>query len=404
MMKEIVSFSKEIDKLASKHDVIYRLLDTLSLIFPSKFASYVEKKEGTLKVLCQLGEDKAVKNIFGKEMSEHVFDWVINQGQLASLKLGNSEQFIFMPLIDYDSGSKIEHGMLVFNLGNSTFEFTKEQNFSVNVISKLASLSMTKFLKDESSQKYSNLQERIKSELKVAAKVQSSISRESKNKKILVSVLEDKEASFNGNLWWMGELGADITLVLIAQILCKGIPSAVLSGYMLGEMNSLKANAEISLKPSEVLKHLNQELNSIFINTSITVNAWYGVFNIGARKVRFANASHPDPFLIGPEQQVTNLFVEKGKSLGLSLDSVFTEASSYVANGSKLVICTKDLLEQAAKVGEKYDPTWLPQVLETLGTLSLTEMRNNLENILSENSNGTANKPSRLALLLEIPS
>ena len=41
-------------------------------------------------------------------------------------------------------------------------------------------------------------------------------------------------------------------------------------------------------------------------------------------------------------------------------------------------------------------------MLETVGSLSLSEMKNSLESILSENSNGTANNASRLALLLEI--
>jgi len=170
-------------------------------------------------------------------------------------------------------------------------------------------------------------------------------------------------------------------------------------------MNSLKTKAEISLQPKEVLKYLNQQFNPVFKSTGITFNAWYGVFNIGARKVRFANANHPDPFLIGPEQQVSNLISkEKSKALGINLDSDFVETESHISSGSRLIICTNDLLEQAAKIGDRYDPSWLPQVLETLGSLSLSEMRNSLDSILSENVSGTASKSSRLALLLELSS
>ena len=171
-------------------------------------------------------------------------------------------------------------------------------------------------------------------------------------------------------------------------------------------MNSLKTRAEISLKPKEVLNYLNTSLNSIFKDTSISINAWYGVINISARKITFSNANHPPPYLIGPEQQVSNLITGDDKKclpLGVNINSVFTESSSFIPYGSRLVICTQSLIDQAASVGNHYDTTWFPQVLETLGTLSLTEMKNSLDNILTGNKNGTAQKCSRLALLLEIP-
>ena len=225
------------------------------------------------------------------------------------------------------------------------------------------------------------------------------------SKKLLFSVLEDEYSAFNGNIWWISDLGSDISLVLFAQVLCKGAPAAMLGGFLLGEMNNLKAKAEISLQPKEVLKYLNQQFNPVFKSTGITFNVWYGVFNIGARKVRFANSNHPDPFLIGPEQQVSNLISrDKSKSLGINLNLNFIETESHIASGSKLIICTNALLEQAAKIGNRYDPNWLPQVLETLGSLSLYEMRNSLDSILSENPSGTASENSRLALLLEMPS
>jgi len=251
------------------------------------------------------------------------------------------------------------------------------------------------------------LQSQIKSELKLANNIQKSMSKNLEAKKMLFSILEDEDALFNGNLWWLQDLNPDMILVLMAKVITSGVPAAMVSGYVLGEMNGLKNKAEISLRPSEVLRHLNWGLNDIFKNTGVTVNAWYGVFNAGARKVCFSNANHPDPFLIGPEQQVSNLIIEgnkKGESLGVNLNSVYRETSSFIPVGSRLVICTQNLLEQAAKVGERYDQTWFPQILETLGTLSLSEMRTTLENILSENKNGTSVKPSRLALLLEMPS
>ena len=404
ILPEILLLSNELEKVNSKKDIAVLLLNNLQKILPLKFLSFVERNPDSLKVLCQLGDSNSILNIFNKEMSEQIFDWVIGQKQLASLTLAGKQHFIFIPLINQNQDKSIIHGMIVLHT-DLNFVLSKELNTFVNIICKIGSLSMTKLLRNDDSERYIKLKEQIKAELDLAAKLQKSISGISSGKKLLFSVLEDEYSTFNGNIWWLSDLGADISLVLFAQVLCKGAPAAMLGGFLLGEMNSLKAKAEISLQPKEVLKHLNHEFNSVFKSTGITFNAWYGVFNIGARKVRFANANHPDPFLIGPEQQVSNLISkEKSKPLGINLDSNFVETESFISSGSRLVICTNDLLEQAAKIGNRYDPSWLPQVLETLGSLSLSEMRNSLDSILSENVSGTASESSRLALLLEIPA
>lgn len=402
-MDEILLFIKELENCSTKSEIGLCALKCISSMLSATFSSYISKEESTLRVTCQMGDNTAGKKIFNKEMSEQIYDWVIEQNEIASLKLGDNQNFVFVPLIHNEKEKVVEHGILVLSLSNSKHEITEKVNSKIKIIGKLTCLALSKSLVGFHGDKYERLQEQINLELNLTSKIQKSISGVKENKKIRFSVLEDESSNFNGNLYWINDLGGNITLVLIAQIHCKGSPAALLTGYILGEMNSLKTRAEISLNPKEVLKHLNLELNNVFKDTSVSVNAWYGVFNLDARKVRFANANHPDPFLIGPEQQVTNLSSsDKGEPLGLNVNSLYSEGNSYISTGSKLVIFTKDLLEKAANIGEKYDPTWLPQVLETIGTLPLSEMRNSLASILSESATGTAHKGSRLALLLEI--
>lgn len=407
--REIISFLHDLETVSSGKEAANLLLKTISLRLNANFSSFVQKDGNLIRVISQTGESSYVKETFTKEMSQEIYKWVMKQKDLICLKLGGKEQFVFIPLVDYYKDQIIEHGLLVFHVQDSDFELSKELNKAIKILNKITNLSMTRFLKQEEAEKHIILQEQIQAELKLTAKVQRTLCENENHKKILFSVLEDEESKFNGNLWWLCELDTEITLILITEILCKGSPSALLSGYLIGEMNNLKTKAELSLEPQEVLKYLNRKLTNIFKATGITVNAWYGVFNTGARRVKFANANHPDPFLIGPEQQVSVLStgpLGKGKSLGISQDSSYTEVTSYVSGGSKLVICTEDLLESASKVGDKYDPSWLPQILETIGSLSLAEMKKSLENLLSETkvSNGTASKHSRLALLLEMPS
>lgn len=407
VFSEINSFLKHLVKLSSKKEITTLLVNEISILIKSRFLSFVEQDKNIMKVLCKAGDDTIVKNIFTETMCNEIYKCVMSQKDSTMFKIAKNENFVFIPVIDFDKGNSIEHGMLVIQLENLKFEIPKELNNLINIFTRLSAMMMTRLLSVNEVSEHLKLKEDIKTELQSTAKLQRAMSCSEISKKLLFNVIEDEGSCFNGNLWWVSDLGADISLVLMAQIMSKGSPSAMLSGYILGEMNSLKTRAEISLKPAEVMRYLNQQLNPMFISTGITVNAWYGVFNTGAKNVRFSTANYPAPFLIGPEQQVSNLFVIKdsiGQSLGINLNSVFKESHSNISSGSKLVICTRELLEQAAKIGDSYDNSWLPQVLETLGSLSLKEMRNNLESILSENIQGTVKSAPRLALLLEVPA
>ena len=404
---ELSSFVSEIGHCNSKKHISELMFKTFEKIFPLNFSSFVERGENSLTVICQLGDSSSVMNVFTKELSEQIFDLVIKKRQLVSMKLADSQQFVFVPVVDKYNEEEIIHGMFVLHLSCSDFEINNDLSNLINVFSTFVSVSMTRVSAKNDKNKYLELKKQVNSELDLTAKVQKSISGIQCNNKLLFSVLADDNSTFNGNMWWLNNLSSDISLILIAQILCKGAPAALLGGFLLGEMSFLKTDAGISLHPEKVLKYLNKQLNPVFKSTGITFNAWYGVLNLEARKVKFANANHPNPFLIGSEQQVSTLDVglnTKGEPLGVNLNSHYEEHDAYIADGSRLVICTSDLIEQAARIGNKYDPTWLPQVLETIGSLSLTEMRNSLESILSEKTNGTAKKGSRLALLLEISS
>ena len=402
----IISFINEIEKSSTKRDIVLALLTTLNSMLQAKFLSFVEKEDDLLKVVCQMGEDTYIKSAFSPSMCKEIFNWSMNQKKPMSLKLTEKEQFIFVPILDRCKNEDIEHGIVVLHISNSKFEFTREPNINFDILGKTAALTLTKLLKANELEQHMTLQEKTKSEMSDVSKVFKTISGSNNVKKMSFAVLEDKNSNSSDNVWWVDELDNNIGLVFVGTF--HGIllgSSAIMSAYLLGEINSLKTREKLLLKPADVLNHLNSQLNPIFKTIGISLNAWYGVFDLEKKSVRFANANQVDPFVIGPELVVTNLAIEKkGISLGINMNSVYTESYSNIVGGSKLVICTKNLLEQASRLGDKYDPTWFPQVLETVGNLPVNEMCNSLECILSESLNGTAQIMSRLALLLEMPS
>lgn len=405
-ISELNSFIKELNNCIVKIEIANALLILYKRLINLEFCSFVERSEAGLNVINQIGGTENIKDVFDKEMSLHLYNWVIEKRKITTIQLAEEKKFVFIPLVDQNKNEAIEHGMLVFYFGNASDRLTKEYSSLMKVSSSIASLYMTKCLEKSDVKKLHEIEERTNIELKQVLEVENILAGNNETKKkILMNVIQSEKGRFNGNLWWASDLGSDITLVLTAQVCCNGLSSAMLSGYILGEMSALKSKAEISLSPKKVLSYLNEKLNPLFLKAGILINAWYGVFNIEAGKVRYASAAHPDPFVIGPEQQISNLVINserRNKPLGQDLTTNYIEEISHIIPGSKLVICTSDVLDQIAKVGYKYDESWFPQVLETVGSLSLSEMKNSLESILSENSNGTANNASRLALLLEI--
>lgn len=403
MLSGLSLLSQVAGEIHSRSELVALYLEALKKILPVRFISFVEKKDNDLKVICQLGDSNAVINLFNKKSSENIYEWVVNQDKYVLLSLAQGEKFVFIPVIDVKNTSKKVYGMVVINLEDPSCEINAETSAAIEVCNRIAGLFLSRIVDEAYAAEYSDVKKQIENESNTLGKIQKSLSGNMSQGRFMFSVLEKESMSFDGNVWWIGDLSSDIVLVLFAQIKSEGLPSAMLGGYLLGEMNLLKNNAEIALHPARVLEFLNRQLNPVFVSTGITFNVWYGVFNLEARKVRFGNANHPDPFLIGPEQQVSNLSAyEKGQALGINTDNSYTEHDLFLSQGSKLVICTEELLEQIAKAGSRYDPTWFPQVLETIGSLSLNDMKRSLDNILSENMNGTAEKSSRLALLLEL--
>lgn len=406
-LNEINLFIKSLENLNDKKQIAAFLIEKLTMLFSPSFSSFVEKENGVLKVIFQSGNSSSIKETFNEKMSNAIFNWVIEQNKITSLKAGEDGCFLFLPLVDEVLNKRFEHGMLVLLLSDQRYKINKELTTIMNIMGKLTNHALTKIINLGNDKQYVDLREKLEFELKQTSELQKIISGTETNKKIAFSILGGEECGYSGNVWWIGEAGPDMTLVFIGQILCKGSPSAMLSGFLLGELNGLKSKADISLKPCEVLKHLNQQFNPVFKSTGITANAWYGVFNVEAKKIRFSNANHPTPFVIGPEQQVSNLISNTnnvGMALGININSEYAESVSNISSGSKLIICTKELLESTAKVGNRYDPMWFPQVLETIGSLSVSEMQSSLSSILSEASSGTGQNTSRLALLLEFPS
>lgn len=420
--ESLTGYLDKLETLTSKKQIASLLVETISSLLHSSFVSFVEETDtGLLNVLSQCGSEsdiEHVQNLFNEELSHELYSFVTKKGEITLIKVGKKDEFIFVPVICNNGQEVNAHGIFVCHIKEHVRFLSKNLFDLLKIFAKFSGIAMSNIQFSKRFGFDSDVKQEVLEDFKLTYKLQKSFSDVSEKKRYLCTVLDKPNENFDGHFWWMSELNDDILLVLIAQIFKvkdstkqKGLAASMLTGYILGEMNYLKKyKPDIIMRPKETLTYLNQKLHRFYVETEIALSAWFGLINLSKREIVFANANHPHPFIIGPEQQVSYLMPCSGKKdplLGINLSSEYFESSSFIPVGSKLVICTQSLLEQAARVGDKYDASWLPQVLETIGTLPITEMKDHLDKLLSgtkSQKSGTGVSSPRLALLMELES
>lgn len=413
-VKEAIPVVSNISTCLSRSSLAALALDFLVKYTGAFFGSFVEKESNSLKVVCQIGDSTYVKKTFTRELCLEIFNWVTSKKKLAVLNLEESDQFMFVPVTYEEKGRPLVCGLFVLYCKSDSCEVSSELKKLIDFLGKIVSLSLANAQTREISKKHFDTSQKCREDSELVTKLRISISNNKDKKKISIKTLQNEDSISNDNFYWIDDSLEDSVTLLVCQTSAMNLDKLaqltflnILSSYVIGIMNGLRAKTGMLTEPREVLSYLNKKLYPVFRSTGVSINAWYGVFNINERRVNFVNANYPAPYLIGLEQQIIKLEpqdLRKGNSLGIDLSSEFSYGWTSIYSGSKLVICNQELIDKLSMVGSRYDPTWIVQLLETLGSLSLTQLKNNLENILSENYNGTVKEASRLALLLEIPS
>ncbi len=154
------------------------------------------------------------------------------------------------------------------------------------------------------------------------------------------------------------ELIDDRWLVLVvADVSGKGIPASILTATLQG---AVRSNADIHTDPERMLARLNKLL---FENTSASEFAtmFYGVVDMRDGGLRYANAGHDFPFVLGGGAKV---LPESGLVLGCLEDFRYRAFASEVPTGGALVIYTDGVTEAESDAGDFFGVDRLRAVLE----------------------------------------
>lgn len=152
-------------------------------------------------------------------------------------------------------------------------------------------------------------------------------------------------------------LGAERTGLVIADVSGKGIPAALLMAGLQASVRSLTLHG---LSPKEVNQRLNEILHAS-TSSSRYATLFFGLYDVGKRRLTYSNAGHFPPLLIRGDR--TWRLPANGVPVGILDGSSYLEQTEQLAPGDLLVLFTDGIVETPNLAGEEFGETRLAGLL-----------------------------------------
>jgi serine phosphatase RsbU (regulator of sigma subunit) len=144
-----------------------------------------------------------------------------------------------------------------------------------------------------------------------------------------------------------GKLG-----LVIADVVDKGMGAALLMALTRTLIRTYAAAH--TNRPAQLLAAANQRIIADS-DSGMFVTLFYGVLDPSTGALRYANAGHPPPYLlIEDELEAAEALPFTGMPLGISEDSTWEQAETWIKPGSLLLLYTDGILDAQNSQGERY--------------------------------------------------
>ena len=154
--------------------------------------------------------------------------------------------------------------------------------------------------------------------------------------------------SVGGDFYNLVRLSDTRCAVVIGDVSSHGFAAAIIMALT---MSAIGIYARESDRPSEVLRHLHRALISELESTEMYMSIWYGVIDVEARSITYANAGHPHAFVLradGARQRMD----ATNPPLGLLPLSEYGEGIVEWTPGRDLIVLFTDGLSDALGDGK----------------------------------------------------
>jgi sigma-B regulation protein RsbU (phosphoserine phosphatase) len=163
-------------------------------------------------------------------------------------------------------------------------------------------------------------------------------------------------ASVSGDFFDVLDVSSSLAGIFVCDVMGHGVRAALVAAIIRTLVHDLKAFWD---KPAEFLTRLNHELRSTLRDTQtpIFASAFYAVVDIEKGEVNFANAGHPKPLLVNPNDRRTRPLngVKHGPALGLFDETRYKASRESLAAQDVMLLFTDGLFEVEGHNGRHYD-------------------------------------------------
>ncbi len=153
-------------------------------------------------------------------------------------------------------------------------------------------------------------------------------------------------------------LGDETVAMVIADVSGKGVPAALLMASL---QSSLRAEADVSRRPSEVISAVNRV---IFEHTAggTFVTIFYGLLDLARGSLTYCNAGHPPPLVLDAVGGIREL---DGTDIVIGIDdqASYRDTEAEVAAGDKVFLYTDGVTDELNEDDEPYGEKRLITVL-----------------------------------------
>ena len=180
-------------------------------------------------------------------------------------------------------------------------------------------------------------------------------------------------------------LGSDKVAVIIADVCGKGVPAALLMASL---QSSLRAEADASRRPSDVISTLNQ---TIYEHTSgeTFVTIFYGVIDSDRETLTYCSAGQTPPFVIHEDLSVERLD-KTDIVLGIESKSTFGDTELKLNLGDLIFLYTDGVSEE---LNDRDDPYGEERLVRDLRTAYGRDLQAIVESVYDAVIRHTCGKP-----------
>jgi serine phosphatase RsbU (regulator of sigma subunit) len=257
-------------------------------------------------------------------------------------------------------------GTLVLGRNLDRTPFTAGQ---LNVVGTFSDFLAIQFVNAEIQESliHSRLNER---EIEIARAIQQSLIRRELPAATGIELAGHCESArqVGGDFFDVIECGNDQLLLVVADVMGKGVPAAMFAAILRSLFRALPWG---DFRPSQLLNQANRLLYNDLsaVDMFITVQVLH--IDAIARRVRVANAGHCPALLSGLPGEEAQTLAPDGVPLGVLPDAEFSDQEVGLSPGARLLAYTDGLVETRNPAGELYGYERLNQWLVAAATEGL---------------------------------